>query len=154
MLTQSVHVKKETAETTIEVTGNPTELVREAILTAEVTTGVSGLKEITVNGRKIEGNTYKLKESENGTYVFVAVSNGGSAATVTVKVTNMIIKVEEIRAGEENISLATGKTHQIGWKVLPKDATYPQVIFQSSDTDKAVVDENGLITALKRERPQ
>ncbi len=149
MLTQSVHVKKETAETTIEVTGNPTELVREAILTAEVTTGVSGLKEITVNGRKIEGNTYKLKESENGTYVFVAVSNGGSAATVTVKVTNMIIKVEEIRAGEENISLATGKTHQIGWKVLPKDATYPQVIFQSSDTDKAVVDENGLITALK-----
>lgn len=149
ILTDTVQVKKETVETTIKVTGNPTELVREATLTADVTTGVSGLKEITVNGKKIEGNTYKLKESENGTYVFAATSNGGSTATVTVEVTNMIIKVEGIQPTETKISLATGKTHQIKWKVLPEDATYQQVSFQSRDEEKARVDENGLITALK-----
>lgn len=147
-ITETVQVKKETQDTTIRVTGNPTEPVREAVLRAEVTTGVSGLKEILVNGEKIEGNTYELKESQNGTYVFTAVSHGGSSASVTVEVTNMINRVEEIWTDREQISLAVGKTDLLDWKVLPENVTYPQVTFTSSDKTKAVVDDKGLITAL------
>lgn len=147
-ITETIRVKKETEDPTIQVTGNPTELVREATLTAEVTTGVSGLKEILVNGERIEGNTYDLKESQNGTYVFTVISNGGGEASVTVEVTNMINKVEDIDVNQEEVSLAVGKTHQIEWKVLPENATYQQVTFTSSDESKATVDENGLVTAL------
>lgn len=147
-ITETIRVKKETEDPTIQVTGNPTELVREATLTAEVTTGVSGLKEILVNGERIEGNTYDLKESQNGTYVFTVISNGGGEASVTVEVTNMINKVEDIDVNQEEVSLAVGKTHQIEWMVLPENATYQQVTFTSSDESKATVDENGLVTAL------
>ena len=79
-----VSVKKDAAEPVLSITGVPTSTVEKAALGIEATGGVSGIKEIRVNGKPYTGKTYEV--TENGTYVFELENNAGSVTTKTITI--------------------------------------------------------------------
>ena len=56
--------------------------------------------------------------------------------------------VTGVSLDEESLSLTVSETSQLTAEVLPSDATDKSVTWDSSDTDVATVDENGLVTAV------
>ena len=79
-----VSVKKDVAEPVLSITGVPTSTVEKATLGIEAEGGISGIKEIRVNGKPYTGKTYEV--AENGTYVFEVENNAGSVTTKTVSI--------------------------------------------------------------------
>ena len=58
------------------------------------------------------------------------------------------VHVTNVSLDETNIELSAGYTYQLTATVTPEDATNPDVIWESSNSSIATVDENGLVTAL------
>ena len=79
-----VSVKKDVAEPVLSITGAPTSSVEKATLGIEADGGVSGIKEIRVNGKPYTGKTYEV--TENGTYVFEVENNAGSVTTKSITI--------------------------------------------------------------------
>ena len=79
-----VSVKKDAAEPVLSITGVPAGTVEKAALGIEAAGGVSGIKEIRVNGKPYTGKTYEV--TENGTYVFELENNAGSVTTKTITI--------------------------------------------------------------------
>lgn len=82
-----------------------------------------------------------------GTVVITAVQKDVSAE-YTLEI--LPIKVEEIRitsdAGEQ---LAKGDTVNFTAEVFPENATYPDIVWSVSDSKKASIDSDGVLTVLK-----
>ncbi len=79
-----VSVKKDVAEPVLSITGVPTSTVEKATLGIEAEGGISGIKEIRVNGKPYNGKTYEV--TENGTYVFEVENNAGSVTTKSITI--------------------------------------------------------------------
>ena len=79
-----VSVKKDAAEPVLSITGVPTSSVEKATLGIAADGGISGIKEIRVNGKPYTGKTYDV--TENGTYVFEVENNAGSVTTKTITI--------------------------------------------------------------------
>jgi len=85
-----------------------------------------------------------------GTATIEAMVEGGNTAVCEVTVTK---KTEETPAEtsitlfDKEIKLYSGETYQLKAKTVPEDA---KITWKSSDEESAVVDENGLVTALTR----
>ena len=79
-----VSVKKDVAEPVLSITGAPTSTVEKATLGIEAEGGISGIKEIRVNGKPYNGKTYEV--TENGTYVFEVENNAGSVTTKSITI--------------------------------------------------------------------
>lgn len=77
-----------------------------------------------------------------------AIAEDGSNvyATSTIRVVNLVTKV---RLDRSSANTVVGRTLQLKATVSPKTATYKTVYWKSSDESIAVVDDYGLITALK-----
>jgi len=58
------------------------------------------------------------------------------------------VPAENVKLDRRNLKLDPGETRQLTAKVTPRKATYQEVTWYSEDPDIAVVDENGLVTAL------
>lgn len=81
-----------------------------------------------------------------GTAAVIVKANDGTAqGSVNVRV---IQKAEEVIVSEEIPVLWVGESFTLSAQVLPDDTTDKSVVWTSDDEDVAVVDENGVITAI------
>ena len=92
---------------------------------------------------------------ENG--VIEALNAGSATITVTCgafsaskNVTVNAILPTSISLNETEIELPVGQTFQLVATILPENATNKSVTWSSSSTSNATVDENGLVTAVKK----
>lgn len=83
-----VAVKKDTKDPILVIRGIPTTQVEQATLTIETDGGISGVKEVRVNGTPYEKKTYKV--DQNGTYVFELENNAGSVVAETVSIESIV----------------------------------------------------------------
>ena len=87
----------------------------------------------------------QLNPRRSGT-VAVSATAAGASLHFTVNITE--IPVTSIVIGGED-TVQAGKTLQLSAAVQPANATLNKVIWSSSDTSVATVDDNGLVTALQ-----
>lgn len=83
-----------------------------------------------------------------GEAVITAEANDGSGVKATLTVTVAFVKVTGItinRAGGDD-SLAIGKSTQLSAVITPSNASVRDIVWTSSDTKLADVDENGVVT--------
>ena len=141
-----VEVKKDTAQPTIAVTGNPTEMARSITLQLATSGGISKVKNVTVNGVKVEGDSYPVKS--NGIYTFVITNYAGSTTTQIVEVRNLVTEVASLTSTESRV-IEVGKSVKMGYTLLPVDATYQNVTFVSSNPKVASISQDGVLIANK-----
>lgn len=86
-----------------------------------------------------------------GEAVITASTSNGLTATCLVTVNEKepeVILISEIILNPQSIKAVPGTEIQVEATILPTDATNTDLIWSSSDTTVAVVDENGLVTVL------
>lgn len=81
-----------------------------------------------------------------GIATITVTAQNGVSANCTVEVTT---SVTEIKLDLTELVIEINKTGQLVATVLPEDASVKSIVWASSDTNIATVDENGLVTALK-----
>ena len=69
-------------------------------------------------------------------------------AECVIHVLNNDVLVRNVKINNDKISLATGKSYTLRYSVIPSNATTHSFDFISSDTNVAVVNENGVIKAI------
>ncbi len=93
------------------------------------------------------GKVTGLKE---GTVKITATSDDDSKKTGTYTVTVKKIPVTSVTLNQTSVpSLPVRDTLQLTATVSPQDATYKSVVWSSSDSSIATVDQNGLVKAIK-----
>ncbi len=93
-----------------------------------------------------DGNIKYYTDEEGNKYVFDD-ETGTFKPTDDIEVPFVPIAVEKLNLNETELTLLIGATFQLEPTVEPADATFPQVIFTSSDEAVAEVNPLGLITA-------
>ena len=93
-----------------------------------------------------DGNVKYYTDEEGNKYVFDD-KTGTFKPTDDIEVPFVPIAVEKLNLNETEVTLLIGETFQLEPTVEPADATFPQVIFTSSDEAVAEVNPLGLITA-------
>ena len=107
-----------------------------------------------------ESSDPKIVSVNSVTGYITGVKEG--SATITVKtlindistdcivnVSGKNILVSRIVLNEKRISLAVGYTHSLTYQITPKNATENDLIFTSSDSSVATVNQSGVIQGLK-----
>ncbi|MCQ2183936.1 MAG: Ig-like domain-containing protein [Bacteroidales bacterium] len=79
--------------------------------------------------------------------IVVITDEGGFTDTCHVEV---ISSIQKITLSQNELQLNTGGTAQLTATISPADATYPEIVWTSSDDEVATVDQSGNITARKR----
>ena len=69
------------------------------------------------------------------------------SATATVEVRQLVTK---ITFADKDVSFNVGDTCQLFWQTAPANATNPALIFRSSNEKIATVNDDGVVTGLKR----
>ena len=80
--------------------------------------------------------------------VTVKTNDGGLEATCTVTVEAATINVESLTLSPESLELNEGETATLTATVLPENATYKTVSWETSDPKVADVDQNGNVKAI------
>lgn len=96
-----------------------------------VTVGKNGL----VYGKKLGYATIKAK----------ATDGSGVEAACRVRV---VRAANSLSLSDSFLNMVVGKTHRLKVKITPKNATYKTAKFKSDNTDVAIVDNKGKITAI------
>ena len=104
--------------------------------------------------------TWKSTDTNVVTVTDAGVINAVGAGTATVKLTvgnvstqckvTVLQPVTSISLNRTSLSLDALGTYQLVASVYPSTANNQNVVWESSDTSVATVDENGLVTALKK----
>ena len=89
-------------------------------------------------------STGKLLAVSSGTATITAKSINNIACSITVRVYS---RVTGISLKEENLTLQEGEIYAVVPIISPSDANNPKVVFSSSDTNIAEIDENGNVNA-------
>ncbi len=71
------------------------------------------------------------------------------AAYCVVTVVDKVIPAEEITLNKEFLNMFSNRSYQLTATVKPADATVTEIVWESSDEDVAIVNEKGVVTALK-----
>jgi len=82
-----------------------------------------------------------------GVAIISATAADGSGKRASCQVTVEPLLVSNIVLNANNASIIIGKTFTLTATVNPANATNPAITWSSSDTDIAIVDENGIVTA-------
>ena len=90
-----------------------------------------------------------VKGIKKGTVTITVKSLNGKKATCIVEVTDKTVKVKKIRLVSNKDSIKTGSTTQIIAYIEPEDATNRNLVWTSSDSSIATVDDNGFVKGLK-----
>lgn len=88
-----------------------------------------------------------VKTLNDGTVTITASANGLSKSCVFTLLKHT--PVSSIDVSPSSLELEVGKTKQLQATILPSDATYQDVIYQTSDASIAKVSSSGIITAVK-----
>lgn len=81
--------------------------------------------------------------------ITVITNDGGFTATCDVTVNKKIIPVSEIELNKIELTLDEGKEEKLVVTVKPDDATDKSVVWESSNTAVATVDQEGLVKAVR-----
>lgn len=87
-----------------------------------------------------------LKEGSSA--ITVITNDGGLKATCDVTVNKKTIAVLEVQLNKKELTLTEGGTEKLVVTVKPDDATDKSVVWESSSTAVATVDQEGLVTAV------
>lgn len=87
-----------------------------------------------------------LKE---GSTTITVTSSNGKTATCIVTVTKEIINVNKIVLNPTSMTLKVGETDQIMAVISPENATERELIWSSSDTSVATINEEGIVVGKK-----
>lgn len=88
---------------------------------------------------------------EGVTTITCKASDGyGAQGTCTVIVCNNYIPLETLTLNQSEVKLTEGEEYDLTATVAPLEATYPEVLWSSSDEHIAVVDGIGRITTLRK----
>ncbi len=91
-----------------------------------------------------------LALNEGTAVITVTTDDGGFTASATVTVDFPEVDVENINLSVEKLSLYVDDVSGITAEILPENATDKTIVWTSSDETVAVVDEGGVVTALKK----
>lgn len=80
--------------------------------------------------------------------IIVTTEDGGHVAYCNVKVEPSSIAISDLIITPETLSINQGETYQLELTILPENATNKTIVWKSSDINIAIVDENGLISAI------
>ncbi len=165
-ITATAGVKKLTATCEITITDIDVTAVTLDKTVAELTTGETLQLAATVNPEDATNKTLTWTSSNtnvatvdaNGKVTAVSageavitaasVANPDVKAACTVTVKKPYIAVTEITLNKTEVSVNEGETVQLKAVVTPSNATDATVTWTTSDDAIAIVDENGLVTAL------
>ncbi len=165
-------------ETTVTVTTNDGGYEAECVVTvsedlqirvenvaATITTGVTMKVEVTVIPETAETPEYVWSSSdptvatvdENGeikalaagtTTITVATADGKAETSFVLTVVEITIDVKGIEIDQVTMKLMEGETKKLAAWVTPTNATNRNITFSSGDEDVAIVDKNGIVTAV------
>ncbi len=93
------------------------------------------------------GNIKAIKEGK--ATITVTTKDGNHKATVIVTVTKDDIAVTGVSFDKKTLNLATGSSTTLKATISPSDATNKGLIWSSSDSSIATVDQNGKVTGKK-----
>lgn len=96
-----------------------------------------------------ENGLVSLKKVGSADITAVAGSSSIDKTVAVYKLTVDAVNVTSITVAPETVSVVEGKTVQLEAVILPENASIKKVTWLSSDKSVALVDENGLVTALK-----
>lgn len=88
-----------------------------------------------------------LKEGSSA--ITVITNDGGLKATCDVTVNKKIIAASEVQLNKKELTLTEGGTEKLVVTVKPDNATDKSVVWESSNTAVATVDQEGLVKAVK-----
>lgn len=100
------------------------------------------------NVATVDENGKIRAEGPGSAVITVMTKDGEFTATCTVTVTAPGVPVTGVSIDNSGIFLNFGKERQLMASVYPTNATNKGVIWESSDTSVATVDENGKVTAV------
>lgn len=101
----------------------------------------------TVSVNETTGYITGLKEGSAVVTVKTLINDVSTDCVVNVTGKNVLISTINIH--QKRISIAVGYTHNLTYSVQPSNATENNLVFQSSDSSVAIVDQNGVIKGLK-----
>ena len=90
-----------------------------------------------------------IKGLEIGKATITVTSSNGKTATITVNVLAETVEVSKITLSSDTNTIENGSLVQIIAKVEPDNATNRDLIWYSSDSKIATVDNNGVVKGLK-----
>ena len=82
---------------------------------------------------------------KEGTTTIIVSTNNGLTASCIFEVNEVL--AENIALNKTNISIQSSETFKLEATISPENTTYKNIIWLSTDTSVATVDENGLVTA-------
>ncbi len=85
-----------------------------------------------------------------GDATITVTANDGSKAEASCKISVIPTPVVSISLNETYLNLKEGEKFTLIPTILPEDATYKTVTWKTSDEEAAIVDQNGVVTALKQ----
>ena len=83
-----------------------------------------------------------------GTATITATTTDGSNLSASCNVTVNIIPVTSISLSKSNLTLDESEYYQLYATIMPNDATYKSVTWESSNSSVAIVSNNGLVTPI------
>lgn len=91
----------------------------------------------------------KVTGKKVGTATITAVAADGSGAEASCEV-RVVTPVEGITLNKTYVTLFVGETFSLKATIRPKEATIKEVMWTTSDSDVAIVDADGVVTAKKK----
>lgn len=82
--------------------------------------------------------------------ITVTTEDGGKTATCEVVVTPTVVLVKSITLNQATITMLEEETQTLVATVFPEDATNKKVIWTSNHPEIAAVDQEGVVTAVKK----
>lgn len=89
----------------------------------------------------------RIKGISLGYATITAVAQDGSDAEATCEI-RVVTEVSSMTMNTTALTLIQGQTHQLEATILPENATYNTPSWESEDEKIALVDDNGMVTAL------
>ena len=92
---------------------------------------------------------YVTGENEGTTYIIASYKENGRSVKnkCQVNVTSKIVEIENLAISQNNVTMKVGSTFLVQVEVTPTDAKVDNLVYESSDTTVATVDEYGYVSA-------
>ena len=101
------------------------------------------------NVASVDENGLVTAKAAGEAVITVVTADGYKEASCTVTVTAPVVPVTKVTLNKSELALEVGGAEKLSATIEPGDATDKSISWKSSDESVAVVDKNGVVTALK-----